>query len=486
MNNTVLSLKTIGPTLYIGGAFTNYGNFVTSLTGNSWSSMESGMDYFVRCFANYGGKIHAGGDFDIAGGNPTGPTARWNTLAPHSAFTVTSSSFCHGDCVQFTDHSVNSPTTWLWVFPGGTPATSNLQNPGTVCYPTPGAYNVYLSTTNSSGADLQTNLALMLVHPYIQLPVAYGLCKGNGVTMTARDGGTYSWSPSTNLTCTTCASPVANPTTNQKYFVTVVDSTSCSWTDSTLVVVDPLPTPTLSYTDTAVCKGTRIQLKAGGGTAYNWTPVSGLSSTNISNPFATQVNSGYVKVKVSKSYSSPSVTCAAYDSVFIRVKPLPTLNQMPEEHICPGGNVQLQVNGGAQWAWHPSAGLSDTTLSNPVCTPSLSTIYYVTATDTNACKASDSVRVSIGCELVFYSGFGPGLNGGKDYWVIDGIENSPINEVSIFNEWGSLVWDGKNYDNDQVSWKGSNQSGQPLVAGTYYYFAKTADKTYKGWVQLFH
>jgi PKD repeat protein len=36
--------------------------------------------------------------------------------------------------VDYTDASTNSPTAWNWVFPGGTPATSTDQNPGTVTY----------------------------------------------------------------------------------------------------------------------------------------------------------------------------------------------------------------------------------------------------------------------------------------------------------------------------------------------------------------
>lgn len=48
-----------------------------------------------------------------------------------------------GDAVEFTDLSIGSPSKWNWTFEGGTPPTSNLQNP-TVVYETAGNYKVTL------------------------------------------------------------------------------------------------------------------------------------------------------------------------------------------------------------------------------------------------------------------------------------------------------------------------------------------------------
>src|SRR5690606_3896845 len=55
--------------------------------------------------------------------------------------------------VQFTDQSQNTPTSWLWTFPGGDPATSTAQNP-LVTYAVPGSYFVSLRATNASGTDV--------------------------------------------------------------------------------------------------------------------------------------------------------------------------------------------------------------------------------------------------------------------------------------------------------------------------------------------
>jgi len=55
-----------------------------------------------------------------------------------------------GGTVKFTDKSANSPTSWLWSFPGGHPSSSTEQNPS-VTYDSEGIYDVSLSATVASG-----------------------------------------------------------------------------------------------------------------------------------------------------------------------------------------------------------------------------------------------------------------------------------------------------------------------------------------------
>ncbi len=64
-------------------------------------------------------------------------------------FIAGNNSPCMGDAVTFFDMSIGNPTSWLWQFPGGTPAASIQQNPAGILYATPGSYNVTLSVLNS-------------------------------------------------------------------------------------------------------------------------------------------------------------------------------------------------------------------------------------------------------------------------------------------------------------------------------------------------
>lgn len=62
---------------------------------------------------------------------------------------------CPGGEVQFSDLSLNDPTSWSWTFPGGNPATSNAQNP-MVTYDNPGFYDVTLEVSNAEGSHTVT------------------------------------------------------------------------------------------------------------------------------------------------------------------------------------------------------------------------------------------------------------------------------------------------------------------------------------------
>ncbi len=87
-----------------------------------------------------------------------------NTIpqAPVANFAANRTAVCPGNTVTFTDQSSNIPTSWSWTFVGGTPATSNAQNP-TVTYNTAGTYTVTLVATNSLGNDTETKTAYITV-----------------------------------------------------------------------------------------------------------------------------------------------------------------------------------------------------------------------------------------------------------------------------------------------------------------------------------
>ena len=67
-----------------------------------------------------------------------------------------------GQSVHFLDMSTGNPTTWSWTFEGGTPATSNEQNP-VITYNTAGSYAVTLTVGDGSTTSTTTREAYVNV-----------------------------------------------------------------------------------------------------------------------------------------------------------------------------------------------------------------------------------------------------------------------------------------------------------------------------------
>jgi len=114
----------------------------TSLIANGSIIFSAGLNsagnYKVCFLANDGYTIMTTAYFKVA-----------TTRVAVAAFSASSMSIIPGRTVNFTDLSTNSPTSWLWSFPGGTPSTSTEKNPS-VTYSSPGKYDVILNATGTT------------------------------------------------------------------------------------------------------------------------------------------------------------------------------------------------------------------------------------------------------------------------------------------------------------------------------------------------
>jgi PKD repeat protein len=162
----------------IDGDFEDAGEEVFSGSGSSTVSgsftVASGVDIVTRMRVSmkYSGAPTSCETFtygevedytvDISGGAPQPPEA---------AFTANTTTVTVGGSVSFTDQSTNNPTSWSWVFEGGTPSSSTSQNP-TVQYNTAGTYDVTLTAYNASGSDVELKSDYITVNAAPQPPVA--------------------------------------------------------------------------------------------------------------------------------------------------------------------------------------------------------------------------------------------------------------------------------------------------------------------------
>lgn len=102
---------------------------------------------------------------------------------------------CQEGSVQFSDLSQGTVTSWQWEFPGGEPATSEVQNP-LVYYHTPGSYDVSLTVSNSITTESLTMENYIVVHenPVVSFAVVEMMCLGwpaYELTEGSPEGGSY-------------------------------------------------------------------------------------------------------------------------------------------------------------------------------------------------------------------------------------------------------------------------------------------------------
>ena len=111
----------------------------------------------------------------------------------------------------------------------------------------------------------------------------FAKCSDQNITLNARNGTTYQWAPATGLSATNIQNPICSATTNTTYTVTVFNAVSnCTNTDQFNVTVNPVPISNM--VDTTLCNGDTIQLSAGLGSTYSWSPNYNISNINIGNP----------------------------------------------------------------------------------------------------------------------------------------------------------------------------------------------------------
>lgn len=107
----------------------------------------------------------------ITAGNHSA-TGIFDDIICSADFEAENESVCQNTPIQFYDNSYHNPTSWSWSFPGGTPSSSNLENP-VVTYSSPGRHNVSLTVTNASGTKTVTKTQYMRVLPAWGLALPY-------------------------------------------------------------------------------------------------------------------------------------------------------------------------------------------------------------------------------------------------------------------------------------------------------------------------
>ncbi len=229
------------------------------------------------------------------------------------------------------------------------------------------------------------------------------ICKGDGVNLgVAASGGSsalsYRWTPSTGLSSSRIASPIASPESTTTYYVIVGDG-ECSAFDSVKVVVLTPPRANAGA-DLAICRGDSVQIggAATGGTppyTYAWTPSTGLSSATAARPVARPVNTTQYVVTTTDSNG-----CKGRDTMVLTVYTLPAPQAGTDRSICRGDTTRIggAATGGAPpytYAWSPTTGIASTNTAVTAAAPDSTTTYVLRAVDAHGCVGRDTVKVTV-------------------------------------------------------------------------------------------
>ncbi|MBL7137456.1 MAG: gliding motility-associated C-terminal domain-containing protein [Bacteroidales bacterium] len=145
-------------------------------------------------------------------------------------------------------------------------------------------------------------------------------------------------------------------------------------------------------------------------------------------------------------------------------------------------------------SWEPAGWVADPAALKTITLPMISNTWFtLTATDRiSGCTRSDSLWIQVSSPpppppepdcLEVYNVITPNGDGVNDTWIITCIEQYPDNTVQIVNRWGNRIRIFDRYDNADQVWDGTNQRGEPVPDGTYYYILTIKNMEPKtGWI----
>lgn len=82
---------------------------------------------------------------------------------PSAAFSSTAQSICQNQCVDFSNQSTAGATSWQWIFDGAIASSAVVQNPGSICYPSMGNFDVTLNVSNGTCSNTHTETSFIHV-----------------------------------------------------------------------------------------------------------------------------------------------------------------------------------------------------------------------------------------------------------------------------------------------------------------------------------
>ena len=309
-----------------------------------------------------------------------------------------------GSCFQNPYHFIDGTFSqygnvynWRWDFGdvASSSDTSVAQNPF-YQYLSPGTRNVKLVVSNTKGCtDSLTKELNILDKPSLLLPFHDTLiCNIDTLKLVSNISSPtaiLNWLPGYNIIDPNSSTPLVYPKETTTYLVNLNDL-GCINTDSVKVNVISSVFVDIGQ-DTSICLTDSFQLHPNTNALYfNWSPVDGISTYTVRDPFVRPLNN--IAYHVTASVGK----CVASDDINIKVAPYPAAEAGQDTSICYSTSIIL--NGsitGSSFAWFPPGSLLNENTLNPIAGPGSTTAYILSAYDTLGCSkpGNDTVVITV-------------------------------------------------------------------------------------------
>ncbi|MCF8297472.1 MAG: T9SS type A sorting domain-containing protein [Saprospiraceae bacterium] len=262
----------------------------------------------------------------------------------------------------------------------------------------------FRATNTNSMADIGLDDIIISNSPITNLGNDTTICFGDTLQLNAGSGSnyTYTWKK-LPLTTTISTSQYLNVSDTGTYIVEVENEYSFMSFDTIVISYHPILN-SFTGNDTSICEGNSLVLSSAVSLNYDtlfWTSSGSgyFQNNNVLNtiyyPDSIDIVNGFVNLILNASSFCESIS----DTLLLTINSLPAVYAGIDQSIqCGGLGVTLGStnNPNYSYLWFPSAGLSNSNVSNPVATPNINTVYTLSVTDnTTGCSATDDVIVSI-------------------------------------------------------------------------------------------
>ena len=221
------------------------------------------------------------------------------------------------------------------------------------------------------------------------------ICTGSSTQLNALASGgtgtlTYAWSSAPAGFTSSIENPVVSPTVTTTYTVSVTLGSQII-TSSISVYVTAIPPVSFSGLSTSYCTNTQADSLIG-------FPVGGIfSGPGINGIWFDPTVAGQGNHTI--TYTFYQNGCSDLDTNVVEVNPAPTANAGNDITLTCGAAGQVIGDTsvlGLAYSWTPSNGLSAANISNPMASPSMTTLYTVTVLDSvTGCQSTDDIFVSV-------------------------------------------------------------------------------------------